>query len=191
MPASAAAASVTPSSMTVGRDLRHGHRIGGQLHGGRGHLGHRDRDVTVEPGRDVIGPADADPFGRQHLVDPLDHLRVEGLVEIDALDRREASEQLAQGCVLLRRRLEPHLDEERRVGGNVGSAGANGSRTRVQQEASGRDADRDGKDAHGADDGDSPGGRSVSGSNGGGHGSDHSPRDPALGSRTWRKGTPR
>ena len=84
------------------RDLRHGHRIGGQLHGGRGHLGHRDRDVTVEPGRDVIGPADADPFGRQHLVDPLDHLRVEGLVEIDALDRREASEQLAQGGVLLR-----------------------------------------------------------------------------------------
>ena len=132
--------------------------------------------MAVEPGRDVIGPADADPFGRQHLVDPLDHLRVEGLVEVDALDRREASEQLAKGGVLRRRRLEPHLDEERRVGRNVGSAGANGSRTRVQQEASGCDADPDGEDAHGTDDGDSPGGRPGGGSNGGGHGSDHSPR---------------
>ena len=147
MPASAAAASVTPSRKTVGG-------TSGTAIGSTGIcIADAGRSVTAtatcpsNQGIDVVGPADAGALGGEHLVDPLHHLRVEGLSEVDALDRRESPEQLAQRRVLIGRWLEPQLDVEGRVGGDVGGAGANGSRARVQQEASGCEADPDGEDA--------------------------------------------
>ena len=152
------------------RHLRHGHRVGRDLHGVEREVGERHRHVAVEPRRHVGCPADPGALGGQHLVDLLGHLRVQRPIEVDALDRRKVSQDVTEGLVLGLGRLEAHLEVERGVGRNVGGAGADSGGAGRQQEAAGGDPDPDGEDANEADDGDPPRGDSGGGTDGGGHG---------------------
>ena len=100
MAAAAAVASVTPSRTTNGGTSGIGHRVGRGLHRLEREVGDRHRHVAVEPRRDVGCPADPGALGEQHFVELLGHLRVQRPVEVDALDRREVSQDLAERRVL-------------------------------------------------------------------------------------------
>ena len=106
--------SVTPTSTITGRAAAMDRS--GRASASIGSSVTADGDVPVEPRRDVLGQLRSTPLVAEHLVDDLDELVVERLIEVDALDRRESSEQLTQGGVLLRRRLDAQLDVERRIG---------------------------------------------------------------------------
>ena len=91
-----------PDDHDHARHGRLGHRVGrlGQLVDRQ--VGDAERHASVEPRRDVLAPAEVD-LRRRHqlLVDELAELVVQRPIEVDALDRREASQELTEGGVLL------------------------------------------------------------------------------------------
>ena len=140
----------------------HGRCLVGRRHVARHGL---DRDVEhgegnspVEPGGDVGGPADFGVVVGQHLFDVIAELVIQRRVELQALDRREAPEHLAQGRILLGGRIQSQLNVERSRGRDVRGASADRIGAAGEEEAAGRGTHADGQDGDDADDGLAPGG---------------------------------
>ena len=114
----AAAASVTPKSKTAD-GMPPAPIVSSSEMSVHGH-GH----VTVEPRRDVLGPADRCALGAEHLVEPARPAARRAAGRGRALDRREAAKELAQRGVLRVGRLEAHLEVEGGIGRDVRGARA-------------------------------------------------------------------
>ena len=165
MAASAAARSVTPAMISDGGAASI--EVGSVAPIGTSSTA--TASATVEPGGDVLRPADVCPLSRDRLVEVLGHLVDERAFEVEALDRREVSQELAERGILRAGWLDADLGVERRRGRHVARRRSERRRARVEEEAAQGDADAEGQRPNDGDRGDAPGARRGRLADGRGH----------------------